>query len=107
MAEQMTELDLMIQERRNSGAWTRNEKFDKNGYLVIKDLWDPEELCHLFLERVSTTIGIRTPNTSIVPVESRVGSLHDTGSTISYHSHWYSSKNWKRLLVVSCIILLL
>ena len=47
MAEQMTELDLMIQERRNSGtAWTRNEKFDKDGYLVIKDLWDPEELYH-------------------------------------------------------------
>ena len=43
----MTELDLMIQERRNSGtAWTRNEKFDKDGYLVIKDLWDPEELYH-------------------------------------------------------------
>ena len=37
MAEGMTELDLMIQERRNSGtAWTRNEKFDKDGYLVIK-----------------------------------------------------------------------
>ena len=47
MAEQMTELDLMMQERRNSGtAWTRNEKFDKDGYLVIKDLWDPEELYH-------------------------------------------------------------
>ena len=47
MAEGMTELDLMIQERRNSGtAWTRNEKFDRDGYLVIKDLWDPEELYH-------------------------------------------------------------
>ena len=45
MAEQMTELQLMMQERLNTGtAWTRNEDFDKNGYLVIKDLWDPEEL---------------------------------------------------------------
>jgi hypothetical protein len=47
MAEQMTELDLMIQERRNTGTtWTRNESFEKNGYLVIKNLWDPEELYH-------------------------------------------------------------
>ena len=47
MAEQMTELQLMVQERRNTGtAWTRNESFEKNGYLVIKDLWDPEELYH-------------------------------------------------------------
>jgi hypothetical protein len=36
-----------IQERLQSGtAWTRNEKFDKDGYLVVKDLWDPEELYH-------------------------------------------------------------
>ena len=47
MAEQMTELDLMMQERRNSGtAWTNNEFFEKNGYLVIKNLWDVEELYH-------------------------------------------------------------
>ena len=47
MAEQMTELQLMFQERQNTGtAWTRNESFDKNGYLVIKDLWDAEELYH-------------------------------------------------------------
>ena len=47
MAEQMTELQLAFQEKHNTGtAWTRNEKFEKNGYLVIKDLWDPEELYH-------------------------------------------------------------
>ena len=41
----MTEEQLAFQERVNSGtAWTRNESFEKNGYLVIKDLWDPEEL---------------------------------------------------------------
>ena len=41
------ELELMMQERRNTGtAWTRNEEFDKNGYLVIKNLWDSKELYH-------------------------------------------------------------
>jgi hypothetical protein len=39
------ELELMMQERRNTGtAWTRNEEFDKNGYLVLKDLWPVDEL---------------------------------------------------------------
>jgi hypothetical protein len=47
MAEQMNELQLMFQEKQNTGtAWTRNKSFDKNGYLVVKDLWDPEELYH-------------------------------------------------------------
>ena len=47
MAEQMNELQLMLQEKQNTGtAWTRNEKFDKDGYIVIKDLWDVDELYH-------------------------------------------------------------
>ena len=47
MAEQMTDVQLMFQEKLNTGtAWTRNEKFEKDGYLVVKDLWDPEELYH-------------------------------------------------------------
>lgn len=47
MAEQMTEMQLMFQERQNTGtAWTHNESFEKNGYLVIKNLWSPEELYH-------------------------------------------------------------
>ena len=45
MSEQMTEEQLQWQEKQNSGtAWTRNESFEKNGYLVIKNLWNPEEL---------------------------------------------------------------
>ena len=45
MAEGMTQEQVAFQERVNSGtAWTRNESFEKNGYLVIKDLWDPKEL---------------------------------------------------------------
>lgn len=47
MAQKMTELQLMVQERSNTGTtWTHNESFDKNGYLVIKNLWNPEELYH-------------------------------------------------------------
>lgn len=43
----MTEEQLQWQERMNTGtAWTRNESFEKNGYLVIKNLWDPKELYH-------------------------------------------------------------
>ena len=45
MAEQMNLEQLQYQERLNSGtSWTNNEQFDKDGYLVIKDLWDPKEL---------------------------------------------------------------
>lgn len=45
MAEQMTIEQLQWQERQNSGTtWTHNESFEKNGYLVIKNLWNPEEL---------------------------------------------------------------
>ena len=47
MAEGMTEMQLLFQERQNTGsAWTKNKDFDKNGYLVVKDLWDVEELYH-------------------------------------------------------------
>jgi len=47
MAEQMDEMQLLIQERRNTGSsWTHNEQFDKDGYLVVKNLWDVEELYH-------------------------------------------------------------
>ena len=47
MAEAMTEFAVMQQERLNTGtAWTKNEQFDKDGYFVIKDLWDPDELYH-------------------------------------------------------------
>ena len=47
MAEQMSEAQLMFQERRNTETtWTRNDSFEKNGYLVVKDLWDPKELYH-------------------------------------------------------------
>jgi hypothetical protein len=45
MAEGMTQEQIDFQERVNSGSSkTNNEEFEKNGYLVIKNLWDPQDL---------------------------------------------------------------
>ena len=47
MAERMTDMDVMIQERKNTGtAWSNNKEFEKDGYLIVKDLYNPEELYH-------------------------------------------------------------
>ena len=43
----MTEEDIIKNELENSGtSWTRNESFDKNGFLLIQNLYDPQELFH-------------------------------------------------------------
>ena len=43
--EQMTQEQIDFQERLNSGTSpTNNKDFDKNGYLVIKNLWNPQDL---------------------------------------------------------------
>lgn len=45
MAEQMTFDELRFKERLNSGtSITGHEEFDANGYLIVKNLWDAEEL---------------------------------------------------------------
>lgn len=37
--------NILVQEKRNSGSsWTRNEEFEKNGYYLVKNLWDSKEL---------------------------------------------------------------
>ena len=47
MAEAMTEVQIMGTEKMNSGSSpTNNKQFDKDGYIVVKNLWDPEELYH-------------------------------------------------------------
>ena len=47
MAEGMTEMEVMYQERENSGTTkTNNSDFEKDGYLKLENLWDPEELYH-------------------------------------------------------------
>jgi hypothetical protein len=45
MAEQMTIEDVTRQEKLNSGtSKTNNIEFDKSGYFVVRNLWDPQEL---------------------------------------------------------------
>ena len=45
MAEQMTQEQIDWQEKVNTGTSpTNNEEFEKNGYLIIKNLWDPQDL---------------------------------------------------------------
>tara|TARA_R100001460_G_scaffold28465_2_gene57046 strand:+ start:3738 stop:4460 length:723 start_codon:yes stop_codon:yes gene_type:complete len=47
MVEQMSQTKLLQQEYDNHGtAWTRNQFFDDNGYLIIKNLCDPKDLFH-------------------------------------------------------------
>ncbi len=83
MAEQMNELELLFQEKQNTGtAWTRNEDFDKNGYLVVKDLWDPEELYHPVPEKKGqyNYYDKNPENYNYCEVENQVEVLHqDTG----------------------------
>jgi len=43
----MENSEISIKEKTNSGtSWTRNEEFDKNGFFVIKNLCNPEQLYH-------------------------------------------------------------
>lgn len=45
MAEQMAQEQIDLHERINAGTSpTNNEEFDKNGYLVLKNLCDPKDL---------------------------------------------------------------
>jgi len=45
MAEQMTLDQVRLKERQNSGtSITGHEEFDAKGYLIVKNLWDAEEL---------------------------------------------------------------
>ena len=47
MAEEMNYTQILQQEYNNTGtSWTRNEFFDRNGYLIIKNLCDPKKLFH-------------------------------------------------------------
>ena len=44
---EMNEAEVLQQEYDNHGtSWTRNQFFDRNGYLVIKNLCDPKKLFH-------------------------------------------------------------
>ena len=89
MAEQMTEEQLVFQEKLNSGtSWTRNESFDKNGYLVVKNLWDPKELFSSPPEHTGqyTFFGKNPENFQYIPLENQV-----EGSTARYWHPQYRS----------------
>jgi hypothetical protein len=88
MAEQMTLEQLDFQERKNTGtAWTRNEQFEKDGYLVIKNLWNPEELFRpVPQERGQINYwGRRFDQFNFTPLEGQVeGSL----ATYTHPQYW-------------------
>ena len=84
----MTPEQIKFQERRDTGtSWTRNESFEKNGYLVIKNLWDPNELYHPVPEQKGQTNywGRKLDQYIHEPVEGQVN-----GSTSRYwHPQYY------------------
>ena len=89
MAEQMTEEQLVFQEKFNCGtSWTRNESFEKNGYLVVKNLWDPKELFSSVPEHRGqyTFFGKNPENFQYIPLENQV-----EGSTARYWHPQYRS----------------
>ena len=47
MADYMTEEQLSYHERANAGtSWTNNKSFEENGYFILRNLWDPNDLYH-------------------------------------------------------------
>jgi hypothetical protein len=79
MAEQMTEEQVLFQERKNSGtSKTNNEFFEKNGYLVIRNLWNPKELYRpVPQERGQVNYwGKRLDQFTYVPIEQQVEGSH-------------------------------
>jgi hypothetical protein len=70
---------IALQERTNTGtSWTKNESFDRDGYLVLKNLWSSKELYHpVPKERGQITYwGKTTDQFNHNPIEAQVeGSL--------------------------------
>lgn len=82
MAEQMTLEQLMFQERLNTGtSKTNNKEFEKNGYLVIKNLYDEKELLsEVPKERGQFNFSTDSNLFTFTPVEMQV-----EGSVARYH----------------------
>ena len=82
MAEGMTQNDIDLQERLNSHtSVTGHKKFDKNGYLVIKNLCDPKDLqCDLPRDKGQYNYAGSLDRVSHVPLERQV-----EGSTSRYY----------------------
>jgi hypothetical protein len=82
MAEQMTQEQIDVQERINSGTSpTNNKEFDQNGYLILKNLWDPQDLyCEPPIIKGRYHYYEKLDKFSHVPVEEQV-----EGSTSRYY----------------------
>ena len=82
MAEQMTQEQIDCQEKVNSGTSpTNNKEFDKNGYLVLRNLWDPKDLyCEPPEIKGQYNYYSKVDKFSHVPVENQV-----EGSTSRYY----------------------
>lgn len=87
--EQMTQEQIDFQERKNTGtSWTRNEKFESDGYFVVPNLWDPKELYRpVPSERGQVNYwGTKLDQFSFQPIENQV-----EGSIASYWHPQYRS----------------
>ena len=82
MAEAMTQEQIDFQERVNAGTSpTNNEEFDKNGYLVLKNLWDAKDLyCDPPEIKGQYSYFGKVDKFNHIPVENQV-----EGSTSRYH----------------------
>lgn len=82
----MTEEDILFQEKINTGtSWTRNEYFDRDGYIILKGLCDPEKLYHpVPEERGQINYYGSLDKFTHVPVEQQV-----EGSLARYHHPQY------------------
>lgn len=82
MAEHMTKEDVDFQEKINSGtSSTNNEQFDRDGYFVVKNLWDPNDLyCDPPNIKGQYTYYGKIDRFNHVPVENQV-----EGSTSRYY----------------------
>jgi len=78
----MTQEQIDWQERVNAGTSpTNNEEFDKNGYLVLRNLWDPQDLfCNPPKIKGQYNYYEKVDKFSHIPVENQV-----EGSTSRYY----------------------
>jgi len=82
----MTDLQIFETEQKNVGTSpTNNEEFEKNGYLLVKDLLDPNDLrCEPPIKKGSYSYKGDINNFTYEPVESQV-----VGTTSRYNWPYY------------------
>lgn len=71
----MDKLSIQIAERSNTGtSWTYNKFFEDNGFLVIRNLWDPKELVSPVPQKSGqyNYWGRRDDQYNLIPVENQV-----------------------------------